>query len=94
METELWCQWNIYRWLIAPMEKAWFYEGFFFEVVMVMLKDKNIIKDTMSIQISFMYYMKWIKVLLLVVFVKFELVCILLLFFSFRYHFQLVKDQL
>ena len=41
METELWCQWNIYRWLIAPMEKVLFYEGFFFEVVMVMLKEKN-----------------------------------------------------
>ena len=24
------------------MEKAWFYEGFFFEVVKVMLKDKKI----------------------------------------------------
>ena len=27
--------------LITTMEKAWFYEGFFFEVVMVMLKDKK-----------------------------------------------------
>ena len=29
--------------LITTMEKAWFYEGFFFEVVMVMLKDKKYI---------------------------------------------------
>ena len=27
-------------WFIAPMEKAWFYERFFIEVVMV--KDKNV----------------------------------------------------
>ena len=46
--------------LIAPMKKARFYEGFFFEVVMVMLKDKRkyVIKDTMSINISFIHYMK------------------------------------
>ena len=51
---------NISPSLIAPMEKAGFYEGFFFEVVMVMLNDKKkyIIKDTMSIKISFMDYMK------------------------------------
>ena len=43
--------------LIAPMEKVQFYEGFFFKVVMVMLKDKQkcIIKDTISIKISFMH---------------------------------------
>ena len=37
-----------------------FYDGFFFEVVMVMLKDKqkHIIKDTMLIKISFTNYMK------------------------------------
>ena len=46
--------------LITPMKKARFYEGFFFEVAMVMLKDKRkyIIKDTMSINISFIHYMK------------------------------------
>ena len=27
---------------IAPMEKAWFYEKLFFEVVIVMVKDKKI----------------------------------------------------
>ena len=30
--------------LIAPMEKAWFYERLIFEVAMVMVKDE--IKDT------------------------------------------------
>ena len=42
------------------MEKAQFYEGFFFKAVMVMLKDqqKYIIKDTMSVKFSFMHYMK------------------------------------
>ena len=46
--------------LITPMKKARFYEGFFFEVAIVMLKDKRkyIIKDTMSINISFIHYMK------------------------------------
>ena len=46
--------------LITSMKKAQFYEGFFFEVSMVMLKHKRkyIIKDTMSINISFIHYMK------------------------------------
>ena len=35
-------------------------------------KKKNIIKDAMSITISFMHYMKWIRVMLRVVFEKFE----------------------
>ena len=46
-----------------------------FRKVMVIAKDKkkkNIIKDTMSITISFMHYMKWIRVMLRVVFEKFE----------------------
>ena len=40
------------------MEKAWFYEILFFQVVIVILKDKKrcTIKDTMSIKISFMHY--------------------------------------
>ena len=77
------------------MEKVRFYEGFFFEVVMRMLKDKQkyIIKDTMSIKISFMHYMKWIRIMLPVVFKEFELVCTFLLFFSCHYHCQLVKGQ-
>ena len=48
----------------------------------------------MSVKISFMHYMKCIKVMLLVVFEKFELVCTFLLFFSCHYHYQLVKGQL
>ena len=70
MEKTFWHQWNICPSLIAPMEKAWFYERFFFKMVIVMLKDKkkNIIKDTMSVKISFMDYMKWIRVILPVVF--------------------------
>ena len=43
------------------MEKAWFYERLFFEVVIVMEKDKKRynVKDTMSIKISFTHCMKW-----------------------------------
>ena len=41
MEKALWAQWNIPPWLIASMEKTWFYEILFFEVVTVMVKDKN-----------------------------------------------------
>ena len=48
----------------------------------------------MSIKISFMHYMKRTRVMLLDAFEEFELVCILLLFFSFHYHCQLVKGQL
>ena len=34
-------------WFIDPMEKAWFYERFFIEVIMV--KDKNVIvKDKIN----------------------------------------------
>ena len=41
MDKPLWCQWNI------PMEKAWFYERFFMEVVVV--KDKNVMaKDKIN----------------------------------------------
>ena len=75
------------------MEKVRFYEGFFFEAVLVMLKDKEkyIIKDTLSMKISFMHYLKWIRVILQEVFEEFELVCTLLPFFSCHYHCQLVK---
>ena len=38
-----------------------------------------------------MHYMKWTRVMLLGFSEESELVCILLLFFSFHYHFQLVK---
>ena len=35
MDKELWPQWNIPSYFIAPMEKAWFYE------IIVMVKDKK-----------------------------------------------------
>ena len=57
MEKGLWRQWNIPPWFKAAMEKAWFYERFFFKFVMVMVK-KKYITDTMSIKISFMNYIK------------------------------------
>ena len=41
MEKTLWPQLNIPSWFIAPIEKAWFYERLFFEVVIVMVKDKK-----------------------------------------------------
>ena len=37
-------------WLIASMEKAWFYKRFFFKVVMVMVKDKRKYNKKMQIQ--------------------------------------------
>ena len=40
------------------MEDTWFYERLFFEMVIVIGKDKkHSIKDTMSIEISFMRYL-------------------------------------
>ena len=41
-----------------------------------------------------MHHIKWARVMLPEVFKEFELVCILMLFFPFHYHCQLVKDQL
>ena len=77
------------------MEKAWFYERLFSEVVMVMLKDKKkYIKDKISIKISFMHYMKRTRVMLPAVFEEFKVVYIFLLLFSFHYHCQLVNSQL
>ena len=35
MDKELWPQWNIPSYFIAPMEKAWFYE------IIVMVNDKK-----------------------------------------------------
>ena len=48
----------------------------------------------MSIKIGFMHYIKWTRLMLPVVFKKFELVCIFMLLFSIQYHFQLVKSIL
>ena len=41
MDKELCPQWNIPSKFLAPMEKAWFYEILFFQVVIVMVKDKK-----------------------------------------------------
>ena len=48
--------------IYSPMEKVWFYEILFFQVVIVMVKDTKrcIIKDTMSIKTSFMHYRNYI----------------------------------
>ena len=32
---------NVASWFIGPMEKAWFYKRLFFEVVIVMVKEKK-----------------------------------------------------
>ena len=67
------------------MEKSWFYERLFSKVVMVLVKDKKkyVIKDAMSIKISFMHYMKWARVMLPVVFEGFKVVYIFCSFFLF-----------
>ena len=58
------------------MEKTLYYERLLFEMVIVIVKDKKYsINDTISIKISFMHYMKWRRVMLPVVFEKFELFC-------------------
>ena len=41
MEKALWPQENVTSWFIAPTEKAWFYKRLFFEVVIVMVKEKK-----------------------------------------------------
>ena len=78
------------------MEKAWSYERMCFEVITVMVKDKKMQykKYTISIKISFMYYMKWKRVMFLVIFEEFQIVYIFLLLFSFHLHCQLVKGQI
>ena len=48
--------------IYSPMEKVRFYEILFFQVAIVMVKDKKIcmIKDRMSIKTSFMHYKNYI----------------------------------
>ena len=70
------------------MEKAWFYEILFFQVVIVMIKDKKrcTIKDETSMKISFMHYrnyIMWIRANLPVVFEEFGMACIFLVLFYF-----------
>ena len=44
--------------MVATMEKVWFYERLCFEVAIAMVKvEKYCINDTMSIKFSFMHYM-------------------------------------
>ena len=45
----------------------------------------------MSIKINFMYYMKWIKVILTVVFEEFKVVCIFLAIFFFSLQLSIGK---
>ena len=87
---------NICSWFRAPMEKAWFYERMCFEVITVMVKVKKMqYKEyTISMKISFMYYMKWTRVMFLVIFEEFQIAYIFLLLFSFHFHCQLVKGQI
>ena len=75
---------------IAPTEKAWICGILFYEVAIVMVKDKDrcTIKDTMSIKISFMQYrnnITWTRVMLPVLFQKFVMV----LHFLARFYFSL-----
>ena len=69
------------------MEKAWFYERFLFEVVMVMVKDKKIQYKTRNLnKISFMHYMKLTRVMSQVVFEEFELVHVFFPIFFFFFN--------
>ena len=96
MEKALWLQWNIPSWFIALMEKAWFSERFFFEVVIVMVnvkQKKYSIRGKMSIKISFMHYIKCTRVNVTSTFWGSWNGYIFLLLFSIYYHCQLVKGQ-
>ena len=98
-KKELWPQWNIPSWFIAPVVKAWIYEILFYQVVIVMVKDKNrcTIKGTTSIKIFFMHYrnyITWTRVKLPVFFEEFNMVYIFWILFTFNYHCQLVNGQL
>ena len=41
MEMGLWSQWSIIPLFLDPVEKTWFYEKLFFELAIVMVKDKK-----------------------------------------------------
>ena len=87
MDKELWLQWNIPSYFIAPVEKAWFYE------IIVMAEDKKrcTIKDTMSIKTSFMHYrnyITWTKVKSAIAFEEFDMVYLFCLLFSLHCHCQ------
>ena len=51
MKKALWPQWNLSPRFIVPMERVWFHEQFFFEVVMVILKiSENTIKSIYALR--------------------------------------------
>ena len=59
IQKKLNCNNHIQQLNIAPMEETWFYERLFFEVVIVIGKDKKqSIKDTKSTKMSFMVYVR------------------------------------
>ena len=87
MDKKLRPQWNIPSYFIASMEKASFYE------ITVMVNDKKrcLIKDPMSIKISFMHYrnyITWTRVKWTVAFEEFDMVYLFWLLFSFQHHCQ------
>ena len=87
MDKEIWLQWNIPSYFIAPVEKARFYE------IIVMAKDKKRcpIKDTMSIKTNFMHYrnyITWTRVKSAVAFEEFDMIYLFWLLFSLHYHCQ------
>ena len=58
MERVLWAKWNITSWFMTPVEKTWFYGKKIFEVVIVMVKDKQMQYKRYNVnKISFMRYM-------------------------------------
>ena len=76
------------------MEKAWFYERLFLELLTVIVKDKKMQHKRYTISIKINHdYTKWTRVMLPVVFQEFQMVHIFLLLFSFYYHCHLVKGQ-
>ena len=92
----LWPQWirnNGLNWiythnLLPRWKRHGFYEILFFQVIIVMVKDKKrwTLKDAMSITISFMHYrnyITWTRVKLPVVFEEFDLVYVFWFLFFF-----------
>ena len=50
MEKALWPQWNITAWFIGQVEKVWFHEKSFFELLMVMVKEERKYNKKMKFQ--------------------------------------------
>ena len=96
MERVLWAKWNITSWFMTPVEKTWFYGKKFFEVVIVMVKDKQMQYKRYNVnKISFMRYMIWTRVMLQKLLRNLKwFIYFFLLLFSFHYHCHCVKGQL